>query len=103
VLVHELDGHRALAGILSVRFALMLVTDPGTGAQAVVWIVGLYAIVFGVLLMIPGFRLRRCLEQQRKSRVREQPNELSSESREGTAAPRLRQSPTSSVRAHRYK
>lgn len=61
----EIEGEwlLALAGILSVLFALMLVANPGAGALAVVWIIGAYAIAFGVLLMMLGFRLRSWLRQ----------------------------------------
>jgi uncharacterized membrane protein HdeD (DUF308 family) len=53
----------ALAGILSVLFAGILVVNPGAGALAVVWIIGAYAIAFGVLLLMLGFRLRSWLRQ----------------------------------------
>jgi uncharacterized membrane protein HdeD (DUF308 family) len=48
----------ALSGVLSVVFGLLLVARPGAGAVAVAWLIGAYAIVFGVLLMTLGFRLR---------------------------------------------
>jgi uncharacterized membrane protein HdeD (DUF308 family) len=47
-----------LSGILSVLFGIMLLLNPGAGALAVVWIIGAYAIVFGVLLLALGYRLR---------------------------------------------
>jgi uncharacterized membrane protein HdeD (DUF308 family) len=37
---------------------LALLIYPAAGALAVVWIIGAYAIVFGVLLMALGFKLR---------------------------------------------
>jgi uncharacterized membrane protein HdeD (DUF308 family) len=48
----------ALSGVLSVLFGVLLLLNPGTGALAVVWIIGAYAIVFGVLLLALGFKLR---------------------------------------------
>ena len=48
----------ALSGILSVLFGLALVVNPGAGALAVVWLIGAYAIAFGLLLIALGFRLR---------------------------------------------
>ena len=48
----------ALSGVLSVLFGLALVVYPGAGALAVVWLIGAYAIAFGVLLIALGFRLR---------------------------------------------
>jgi uncharacterized membrane protein HdeD (DUF308 family) len=48
-----------LSGILSVAFGLFLVVRPEEGALAMVWVVGLYAIVFGVALVALARRLRR--------------------------------------------
>lgn len=47
----------ALAGVASVLFGLALLFNPLAGALAVVWIIGAYAIVFGVLLIALGLRL----------------------------------------------
>jgi uncharacterized membrane protein HdeD (DUF308 family) len=48
----------ALSGIISVLFGIALVINPVGGALAVVWLIGAYAIAFGVLLIALGFRLR---------------------------------------------
>jgi uncharacterized membrane protein HdeD (DUF308 family) len=48
-----------LGGVLSVAFGLFLVVRPTEGALAVVWVIGLYAIVFGAALMALARRLRR--------------------------------------------
>ena len=47
-----------LSGILSILFGLLLVVMPGAGALAVIWIIGLYAVIFGVLLVALAFRMR---------------------------------------------
>jgi uncharacterized membrane protein HdeD (DUF308 family) len=47
-----------VSGIASVIFGALLVLNPGAGALAVVWLIGAYAIVFGILLLALGFRLR---------------------------------------------
>ena len=47
----------ALAGIASVLFALALLFNPAAGALALVWLIGAYSIVFGVLLIVLGVRL----------------------------------------------
>jgi uncharacterized membrane protein HdeD (DUF308 family) len=48
----------ALVGVVSVLFGVFLVVRPGEGAIAVVWALGLYALVFGVALVALGLRLR---------------------------------------------
>jgi uncharacterized membrane protein HdeD (DUF308 family) len=52
-----------LAGILSIFFGAMMITFPGAGVLAVLWVVASYAIVFGILLMVLGFRLRGAHER----------------------------------------
>lgn len=47
-----------LSGIVSVAFGILLVIRPAAGAMAVVWIIGVYAIVFGVFTTAVGVRLR---------------------------------------------
>jgi uncharacterized membrane protein HdeD (DUF308 family) len=46
-----------LSGIVSVLFGLVLIAAPGAGALAVVWLIGAYAIVFGILLVGLAMRL----------------------------------------------
>jgi|ERR1043166_820870 uncharacterized membrane protein HdeD (DUF308 family) len=47
-----------LMGLLSIVFAIVLLWNPLPGALALVWLIGSYAIVFGVLGIVFGFRLR---------------------------------------------
>lgn len=47
-----------IAGILSVLFGVALVANPAAGALAVVWIIGAYAIIFGLMMIVLAFRLR---------------------------------------------
>ncbi len=47
-----------LSGLLSVIFGVLMLINPGAGALAVIWVIGAYAIVFGVLLIALGLKLR---------------------------------------------
>jgi uncharacterized membrane protein HdeD (DUF308 family) len=48
-----------LSGVLSVIFGIVLVVRPGAGALALIWVIGIYAILFGLMLLVLAFRLRR--------------------------------------------
>lgn len=48
----------ALAGILSILFGAFVVIFPGAGALALLWLIGVYAMALGVLLIVAAFRLR---------------------------------------------
>ena len=56
----EIEGEfwLGLAGAGSVPFGLLLIARPAVGAVAVVWLIGLYAVTFGVLLVALGFRVK---------------------------------------------
>jgi len=47
-----------LAGIVSLFYGILLVMQPAAGALALLWIIGSYAIVFGILLVVLAFRVR---------------------------------------------
>jgi uncharacterized membrane protein HdeD (DUF308 family) len=46
------------SGVLSVLFGIVLLAQPGAGALALVWLIGLYAVVFGIALLAFAWRLR---------------------------------------------
>ena len=48
-----------LSGALSVLFGVALLVQPGAGALALIWLIGAYAIVFGVMLVAFALRLRK--------------------------------------------
>jgi uncharacterized membrane protein HdeD (DUF308 family) len=52
-----------LSGVLSVVFGVLAVIFPGAGALALVFWIGAYATVFGVLLIVLGFKVRSWLHR----------------------------------------
>jgi uncharacterized membrane protein HdeD (DUF308 family) len=47
-----------LDGILSVAFGILLIAQPVAGALTVLWLIGVYAIAYGAMLVVLAFRLR---------------------------------------------
>ena len=47
-----------LSGILSILFGVLLVLQPASGAVAIVWLIGVYAIVFGILIFLLALRIK---------------------------------------------
>jgi len=48
----------ALAGVVSIVFGVLVLALPAAGALAIVWLVAVYAIATGLLLITLGVRLR---------------------------------------------
>jgi uncharacterized membrane protein HdeD (DUF308 family) len=48
----------ALAGVASILFAVVLVLFPAAGALSLVWLIGAFAIAFGIFAIGLGWRLR---------------------------------------------
>jgi uncharacterized membrane protein HdeD (DUF308 family) len=47
-----------LNGVLSVIFGILLMIWPATGLLTLIWLIGAYAIFFGIVMIALGFRLR---------------------------------------------
>ena len=48
-----------LGGIISVLFGACMMLAPGAGALALVWVIGAYSVVTGVIFVALAFRLRK--------------------------------------------
>ena len=48
-----------LGGIISVLFGVSMMLAPGAGALALVWVIGAYSVVMGVIFVALAFRLRK--------------------------------------------
>lgn len=57
----EIEGDWFLvsSGVLSVLFGMLVFAVPGAGPLSVVWLIGIYAVTLGVLLIGLALRLRR--------------------------------------------
>ncbi|HEY7061789.1 MAG TPA: HdeD family acid-resistance protein [Chloroflexota bacterium] len=60
----EGEWRLALSGVLSIVFALLLAFWPASGAIAIGWLMGAYAILFGVVLLALAFHLKGLTEHR---------------------------------------
>jgi uncharacterized membrane protein HdeD (DUF308 family) len=47
----------AVGGVMSIIFALLLMRFPAAGALSAIWLIGTYAILFGAILIVLGFKV----------------------------------------------
>ncbi|HEX6709942.1 MAG TPA: HdeD family acid-resistance protein [Rubrobacter sp.] len=47
-----------LSGAVSVLFGVLLAALPGAGLLSLVWLIGIYELIFGVALIVLGFEVR---------------------------------------------
>jgi uncharacterized membrane protein HdeD (DUF308 family) len=57
----EIDNewYLILCGVVSVLFGVAMFMAPGAGALALIWVIGIYAIIIGALLVGLSFRLKK--------------------------------------------
>jgi uncharacterized membrane protein HdeD (DUF308 family) len=48
-----------LSGALSVLFGIVLLVAPGPGLLGLIWVIASYAIVFGIMLVMEAFKLKK--------------------------------------------
>jgi uncharacterized membrane protein HdeD (DUF308 family) len=51
------------AGVLSVVFGILLVIQPTAGLLSLVWLIGLYAVISGIAMLVLAWRLREVAER----------------------------------------
>lgn len=47
-----------LSGVVSIIFGALLIAQPGVGAISIVWLLGAYALLFGILTLMLALRVR---------------------------------------------
>jgi uncharacterized membrane protein HdeD (DUF308 family) len=47
-----------LAGVVSILFGALIILNPGSGALAVLILIGIYALLFGIMMILFGFKVR---------------------------------------------
>ncbi|MDR0224840.1 MAG: HdeD family acid-resistance protein [Burkholderiaceae bacterium] len=57
----EIEGEwlLVLGGLLSVVFGGFVLAQPGAGMMAMLWVLAAYAVVFGVLMVLLAFKLKK--------------------------------------------
>lgn len=56
----EIEGELwlAIGGIIAIAFGVYLIVNPGDGLVSLVWLVGFWAVAFGVINLVLAWRLR---------------------------------------------
>jgi uncharacterized membrane protein HdeD (DUF308 family) len=52
-----------LSGVVSIIFGILLIALPDAGGLSIVWLLGAYALLFGILTLMLSFRLRGMRER----------------------------------------
>jgi len=52
-----------LSGVLSVAFGVLVIAMPNAGALSIVWLIGIYAIFYGILLLTVAVKIKGYVSQ----------------------------------------
>jgi uncharacterized membrane protein HdeD (DUF308 family) len=55
----------ALGGLISIVLAIVLFRSPISGILSILWVIGIYGVVFGIGIIIDAFRLRSFVTKER--------------------------------------
>lgn len=58
-----------LTGVFSILFGILLILFPGTGILSLLWLVAIYAFMFGIAMIVLGFRVRGMNNQRGQTRT----------------------------------
>ena len=47
------------SGVISVLFGALMIANPGAGAMALLWVIGVFAVAYGAPLVILSFKLKQ--------------------------------------------
>jgi uncharacterized membrane protein HdeD (DUF308 family) len=59
-----------LSRLFSAIFGILLIVFPGPGAISLIWLIGSYALIFGILMLALAFRLRGMRETPARQAAR---------------------------------
>ena len=54
-----------ISGIVGILFGIVLLSSPAAGALALLWVIGLFSLVFGVVFVVWAFKLRSAARELR--------------------------------------
>jgi uncharacterized membrane protein HdeD (DUF308 family) len=65
----------ALGGAVSILFGVLIALYPGAGALSVVWLIGIFAIIFGIVAVALSLRLQSLQRNLRRRQQQPRPQE----------------------------
>jgi len=59
-----------LSGVLSVVFGVLVIAMPNAGALSIIWLIGTYAILFGIMMLTVAFKVKGVASKARAAATR---------------------------------